>query len=231
MRLDKFLCETLNLSRKEAKDFVKKSSITINDVLIKDSSFVFNENTSRVLVNDKPLTHEKYVYFMLNKPADYITATKDDNQKTVLDLFKSENRNDLFAVGRLDKDTVGLLIITNDGDLSHHLTSPKHHVSKTYYVKTRTVVSDEDLKILSNGVELTGDGMTKPAKTERISDCELYLTITEGMYHQVKRMLNAVNNEVIFLKRVSMGDVSLDEGLKEGQYRRLTTEEIELLKK
>lgn len=224
------MCETLNISRKDAKDFLKKAVITINGEACKDCGKIINEISDEVTVNGKKVIYERYVYYMLNKPADYITATKDDKQKTVLDIFKGENRNDLFAVGRLDKDTVGLLIITNDGDFSHHLTSPKHHVSKTYYLKTSKIITPEQVKSLTEGVELVGDGMTKPAFVETVSEREIKLTITEGMFHQVKRMLLAVNNEVIYLKRISMGNVKLDDTLNEGEYRRLTEEEIALLK-
>lgn len=224
------MCETLNISRKDAKDFLKKAVITINGETCKDGGKILNENSDEIIVNGKKIIYEKYVYYMLNKPSDYITATKDDKSKTVLDLFINENRNDLFAVGRLDKDTVGLLIITNDGDLSHHLTSPKHHVPKTYYLKTSKDITPDQVKSLNEGVELVGDGMTKPAVVETISDHEMNLTITEGMFHQVKRMLLAVGNEVVYLKRISMGKVKLDDTLKEGEYRRLTEEEIALLK-
>lgn len=225
------MCETLNISRKDAKDFLKKANISINGEVCKDSGKIIDESKDEIVVNGKKVSYEKFLYFMLNKPSDYITATKDDKQKTVLDLFKNEKRDDLFAVGRLDKDTVGLLIITNDGELSHHLTSPKHHVPKTYYLKTSKPVTSEAADKLREGVELVGDGMTKPAIVEILSDNEMKLTITEGMFHQVKRMLLAVDNEVTYLKRVSMGEVLLDDKLKEGEYRRLTEEEIILLKK
>ena len=167
---------------------------------------------------------------MLNKPDGVVSATTDSHDTTVIDLLKAEERKNLFPVGRLDKDTTGLLIVTDDGDLAHHLTSPRHHVPKTYLVGIAYSLTVEDINRLETGVELTGDGMTKPAKVEVISEHEIKLTISEGMYHQVKRMLKAVDNEVISLKRLSMGSVILDESLAAGEYRRLTQEEILSLK-
>ncbi|MBR6307344.1 MAG: rRNA pseudouridine synthase [Lachnospiraceae bacterium] len=230
MRLDKFLCETVNLSRKEARDSVKKGLASVNGIKVTDFGYQVNETCDLVVFKDKPVSYEKYVYFILNKPAGYVSATNDPVDKTVIDLFESEGRKDLFPVGRLDKDTVGLLIITNDGDLSHHLTSPRHHVNKTYVADIDHPLSDNDIKTLCEGVELKGDGVTKPAKVNVIAPTRIELTICEGMYHQVKRMLKAVGNEVTSLKRISIGPVSLDDNLKEGEYRRLTEEEIKLLK-
>ncbi|MBO4678702.1 MAG: 16S rRNA pseudouridine(516) synthase [Lachnospiraceae bacterium] len=230
MRLDKFLCDTENLSRKEARDFIKKGLVSVNGTKITDFGFIVKETGDRVLFKDKPITYEKFVYYMLNKPAGVVSATTDPHDTTVIDLLKAEERKNLFPVGRLDKDTVGLLIITDDGDLGHHLTSPKHHVAKTYLVRMAHSLTEADISALESGVELTGDGMTKPAKVEVIAPCEIKLTITEGMYHQVKRMLKAVGNEVTYLKRLSMGEVVLEESLAEGSYRRLTEEEILSLK-
>jgi len=230
MRLDKFLCDTENISRKEARDFIKKGLVSVNGIKISDFGHILNENKDTVFFKEKKVTYEKYVYYMLNKPAGVVSAVTDNIDTTVIDLLKAEERKNLFPVGRLDKDTVGLLIITDDGDLAHHLTSPKHHVTKTYYVKINHSLNEDDIKALETGVELIGDGITKPAKIEVISPTEIKLSITEGMYHQVKRMLKAVGNEVIYLKRLSMGPVILDETLKEGSYRRLTEKEILSLK-
>ena len=230
MRLDKFLCDTQNLSRKEARDLIKKGNVSVNDSVIRDFGLSIDESKDKVLFKGCSVVYEKFVYYMLNKPSDVVSATKDDKDVTVTDLLKEEGRSDLFPVGRLDKDTVGLLIITNDGDLAHHLTSPRHHVSKTYLVKIAHSLTDEDINRLESGVELIGDGMTKPSKVEVLGPDTIKLTITEGMYHQVKRMLKAVGNEVTYLKRLSMGKLLLDESLKEGAYRRLTLEEIKLLK-
>ena len=230
MRLDTFLCETVNLSRKEARDSVKKGLAFVNGIKITDFGYQINENSDSVVFKNTPVSYEKYVYYMLNKPSGCISATSDPNDKTVIDLFDSEGRKDLFPVGRLDKDTLGLLIVTNDGELSHHLTSPRHHVDKTYLTGIDHALSESDIKSLCEGVELKGDGITKPAKVSVLSPTCIELTINEGMYHQVKRMLKAVGNEVTSLKRISIGPVKLDDNLKEGEYRRLTEEEIKLLK-
>ena len=230
MRLDRFITLTTDLSRKEAKEKLKSGCFFIGDVQVKDPSINIDECGDEVFYNGKRLLYEKYSYYMLNKPAGYVSATSDKDP-TVIDLLKNEGKKDLFPIGRLDKDTVGLLLITNDGELSHHLTSPKHHVPKRYFVKTANVISADDIKKLESGILLKDDGMTKPASVEFVSDTEIYLTITEGMYHQVKRMIASLSNKVIYLKRVSIGDLKLDETLKEGEYRRLTEEEIALLKK
>ncbi|MBR5761645.1 MAG: rRNA pseudouridine synthase [Lachnospiraceae bacterium] len=230
MRLDKFLCDTVNLSRKEARDSIKKGLASVNGVKVTDFGFQVNESSDTVLFKDTPVSYEKYVYYMLNKPDGVVSATTDPNDKTVIDLFADEGRKDLFPVGRLDKDTLGLLIVTNDGDLSHHLTSPRHHVAKTYLTGIDHPLSETDIKALCEGVELKGDGITKPAQVRVLSPELIELTISEGMYHQVKRMLKTVGNEVTSLKRLSIGAVRLDDNLKEGEYRRLTEEEIKLLK-
>lgn len=230
MRLDKFLCDTVNLSRKEARDSIKKGLAAVNGVKVTDFGFQVNESSDTVSFKDTPVSYEKYVYYMLNKPDGVVSATTDPNDKTVIDLFADEGRKDLFPVGRLDKDTLGLLIVTNDGDLSHHLTSPRHHVAKTYLTGIDHPLSESDIKALCEGVELKGDGITKSAQVRVLSPELIELTISEGMYHQVKRMLKAVGNEVTSLKRLSIGSVRLDDNLKEGEYRRLTEEEIKLLK-
>ncbi len=230
MRLDRFITLTTELSRKEAKEKLKSGCFFVGNLQVKDPAINIDEYKDEVFFNGKKLYYEKYSYYMLNKPAGYVSATVD-SAPTVIDLLKKEGRKDLFPIGRLDKDTVGLLLITNDGELSHHLTSPRHHVPKCYFVKTLNVLSKDDLKKLENGILLKDDGMTKPALTEYVSDTEIYLTITEGMYHQVKRMIASLGNEVTYLKRVSIGDLVLDTSLKEGEYRRLNEEEIALLRK
>lgn len=230
MRLDKYLCDLNIASRKDLKKIIKTGAVTVNGNKISDPSFHINESKDEVVYNGNKLSYEKFVYFMLNKPNGLVSATEDNISKTVIDLFNNESQSDLFPVGRLDKDTTGLLLITNDGELGHRLTSPAHHVPKTYEVTIEHSLSIDDIKALENGVELTGDGITKPASVDIISDTTIHLTITEGKFHQVKRMLAAVNNKVIKLKRLSMGSVFLDENLKEGEYRRLTDKELELLK-
>lgn len=230
MRLDKFLSELNIASRSEAKKIIKQKRILVNGKVANDSGMNIDENKDKIEFDGNILTYEKYVYFMLNKPAGVVSATTDNADKTVIDIFMSEGRHDLFPVGRLDKDTVGLLFITNDGDLGHRLTSPKHHADKTYLVKLRDEIADDSIVKLESGIELKDEGMTKPAKVTVVDPRTIKLSITEGKFHQVKRMLIAVGNEVVYLKRLSMGGVSLDENLSEGEYRRLTSEEIRILK-
>ena len=167
---------------------------------------------------------------MLHKPAGVVTATKDNHDKTVLDLLVGVNTKDLSPAGRLDKDTEGLLLITNDGELIHNLLSPKKHVDKTYYLKARETLTSEDIDALENGVDIGEDALTLPAKAELLSEKELLLTIHEGKFHQVKRMLQAVNNEVLYLKRMSFGSLILDEKLAPGEFRALKEQEIKELK-
>ena len=189
-----------------------------------------------VAVDGQVIAFSSTEYFMLNKPAGVITATLDKKAKTVLDLLDERTRNDLFPVGRLDKDTEGLLLITNDGDLAHRLLAPKKHVDKVYYADIRGVVTDEHVRQFASGLTLSDGTAVMPgelvvldvdstAKTSRIR-----LTIHEGKFHQVKRMFEAVGTEVTYLKRLSMGPLSLDENLLPGEYRRLTDEEINMLK-
>ncbi len=163
---------------------------------------------------------------MLNKPQGVVSATRDRMHGTVSDLLKDTGYGDLFPVGRLDRDTEGLLIMTNDGGLAHDLLSPKKHVKKVYYVETARPLSEESRKALEKGVDIGEEKISLPAKAERISDTSIYLTITEGKYHQVKRMLHAVENEVVYLKRTAMGGLFLDENLPCGSYRELTEEEV-----
>ena len=169
------------------------------------------------------------MYYMLNKPQGVVSATQDNTCKTVLDILDVDCKKDLFPVGRLDKDTEGLLLITNDGELAHKLLSPKKHVDKTYLVGIARKLSTEDIEKLELGVDIGEKHLTQPAKVEVISDTEIKLTIHEGKFHQVKRMLKAVDNEVLTLKRVSFGGLKLDETLKTGEYRELTEQEIEIL--
>ena len=169
---------------------------------------------------------------MLHKPAGVISATTDAKDKTVIDLIESKKRKDLFPVGRLDKDTEGLLLITNDGELAHRLLSPKKHVDKVYFAKVKGVVTEEDQRIFAEGVSLGKGEMAKPSRLEiLVSDeiSEIRLTIQEGKFHQVKRMFLSVGKEVIYLKRLSMGTLQLDENLALGEYRPLTEEELKQL--
>lgn len=238
MRLDKFLANSGIGTRKEVKEILKRGKISVNGIFIKDGRIHINEKKDIIKYEDKVVGYKPFVYIMMNKPAGVVSATEDNHHKTVIDLLNDKYRTyDIFPVGRLDIDTEGLLLLTNDGVLSHNLLSPKKHVSKKYYVKIAKPLSENDVKILENGIKLEENFITKKAKVEIISEdsCEnddnqVYITIYEGKFHQVKRMFKAVNNEVLYLKRVKMGNLSLDENLKLGEYRELTGKDLDELK-
>ncbi len=230
MRLDKFLCQVKNMTRTEAKNYIKKGCVRINDIVVKSADCKVAEEWDHVTLNGEILSFSAFYYYILHKPAGVVTATRDNTCKTVMDLLKDAPGKDLFPVGRLDKDTEGLLLITNDGALSHKLLSPKKHVDKTYLVKSSNPVSKDDVRRLCEGVDIGDEKPTLPAKVEILSETELLLTIREGRFHQIKRMLQAVNNEVIYLKRLSMGPLHLPDGLEKGTYRPLSEEELMSLK-
>ena len=239
MRLDKFLATVGLGSRKEVKGLIKKGQIKVNEKEIKSDKFQVNEWTDIVSYEGERLFHQKDFYYILNKPAGVISATQDNYEQTVLDLFdESSYREDLFPVGRLDKDTEGLLLITNDGALAHRLLSPKHHVDKCYFAKIRGIVDESDRDSFKKGVnigtpeneEWTMPGELEILKTdERSGMSDIRLTIQEGKYHQVKRMFLARGKEVVYLKRERMGNLILDEKLCPGEHRKLTDEEIKNL--
>ena len=231
IRLDKFLCEMEIGTRSQVKDMVKKGMVSVDGEVVKKADYKFDETAARVCVNGKELSYQKFYYYMLNKPQGVVSATTDNHDKTVLDLLKGAQGKDMFPVGRLDKDTEGLLLITNDGELSHNLLSPKKHVDKTYLVETREIVTEDMVLKLEQGVDIGEEKLTLPAKVERKEDKKIELTITEGKFHQVKRMLKAVDNEVVYLKRLSMGSLKLDKALELGKYRSLTEKELADLKK
>ncbi|CDA69499.1 MAG: 16S rRNA pseudouridine(516) synthase [Clostridium sp.] len=230
MRLDKFLCDTAGLTRTEAKNAVKKGQIAVNGQVQKAADFKVKETTDTVTFQGKPLSYAAFHYYMLHKPAGVITATEDKKESTVMDILREEKVKNLFPVGRLDKDTEGLLLVTDDGELAHNLLSPKKHVDKEYLVKVRDSISEEDCRKLSEGVDIGDEKPTAPAKVERVAEKEILLTIREGRFHQVKRMLQAVGNEVLYLKRLSMGSLRLPEDLEKGAYRPLSEEELYKIK-
>lgn len=230
MRLDKFLCDTAGLTRTEAKNAVKKGQIAVNGQVQKTADFKVKETTDTVTFQGKPLSYAAFHYYMLHKPAGVITATEDKKESTVMDILREEKVKNLFPVGRLDKDTEGLLLITDDGELAHNLLSPKKHVDKEYLVKVRDSISEDDCRKLSEGVDIGDEKPTAPAKVERVAEKEILLTIREGRFHQVKRMLQAVGNEVLYLKRLSMGSLRLPKDLEKGAYRPLSEEEIYKIK-
>lgn len=225
LRLDKFLCDAGIGSRSQVKVFLKQGLIKVNGEIIKRPEFKVEEEQDSVTFQGKEIKYRKYVYYMLNKPKGVVSATRDNLDRTVTDLIKDSGHQNLFPVGRLDKDTEGLLIMTNDGDLAHRLLSPKKHVDKVYYVELDKMLTEEGRRMLETGIDIGEEKPTLPANAQRISDTSLYLTIREGKYHQVKRMLKAVGCEVTYLKRIAMGAISLDKNLPCGCYRELTEEE------
>ena len=237
MRLDKFLANSGIGTRKEVKEIIKKKKISVNGVFVKDGKIHIDEKKDVIKYENEVISYKPFVYIMMNKPAGVISATEDSHHKTVIDLLNNKYRTyDVFPVGRLDIDTEGLILLTNDGILSHNLLSPKKHVDKKYYVKIAKPLSENDVKTLENGIKLEENFVTKKANVEIISEdlesnsYRVYITICEGKFHQVKRMFKAVDNEVLYLKRIKMGNLLLDQNLKLGEYRELTEEELDELK-
>ena len=232
IRIDKYLADMGVGTRSEVKKYIRQGKVEVDHMVVKEPEQKVDIETQHITYMGQAIVYESFVYYMLNKPAGVVSATTDEKDKTVLDLIQDKKRKDLFPVGRLDKDTEGLLLITNDGELAHRLLSPKKHVDKVYYAKVEGAVTEEDQQMFAQGISI-GDGeMTKPAKLEiLVSDeiSEIRLTIQEGKFHQVKRMFQAVGKNVIYLKRLSMGSLQLDEQLGLGEYRLLTKEEIEQL--
>lgn len=229
MRLDKFLCEMNIGTRSQVKTYIKQGLVTVNGAPAKKAEDKIDENKDIVCFRGEALSFQEFQYFMLNKPAGVVSATQDNTAKTVIELLPSNIKKGLFPVGRLDKDTEGLLLITNDGDLAHKLLSPKKHVDKTYLVGIEKPLSDGDITNLEKGVDIGEDKLTLPAKVQVIDNTQIHLTIHEGKFHQVKRMLQAVDNQVLTLKRVSFGPLELDVALASGECRELTSEEVTLL--
>ena len=232
IRLDKYLADMGFGTRAEVKKYVRQGKVKIDGRVVKSPEEKVDVEIQMVSYLDQLVTYETFEYYMLNKPAGVISAATDTREKTVVDLIEEKKHKDLFPVGRLDKDTEGLLLITNDGELAHRLLSPKRHVDKVYYAKVKGVVTEKDVKAFSEGVSLGQGEMAKPAALEILTSdeiSEIRLTIQEGKFHQVKRMFQSVGKEVVYLKRLSMGTLVLDESLPLGAYRRLTREEIEQL--
>lgn len=231
MRLDKYLSDMGAGTRSELKKEIRKGGATVNGAVVKDPSFSVDAS-SHVTFRGAAVAYEEFVYYMLNKPAGVISASEDDREPTVVDLIDEQKRKDLFPVGRLDRDTEGLLIITNDGALSHRLLSPKHHVDKVYYVRVSGILDESDAELFAEGLVLSDGLECLPADLRILSvsedeyTSEAEITIREGKFHQVKRMFSSIGADVIYLKRLSMGPVSLDPGLAPGEYRRLTDDEL-----
>ncbi len=233
MRLDKLLSNMGAGSRKEVKLLLKAGAIQVDGEIVRDPKQHVDVETQQVLMYGEPVTYQKYIYLMMNKPPGVISATEDKRDETVIDLlFEDVTYFKPFPVGRLDKDTEGLLLLTNDGSFNHALMSPKKHVEKTYYAEVTGVLTQEDIEAVAAGVTLEDGYRAKPGKLVILSttetDSTLELTITEGKFHQVKRMMLALGKEVTFLKRRSIGRLELDPALALGDYRELTPDELSL---
>ena len=235
MRLDKYLCETGFGTRSQVKDLLKKGQVMVNGEVVKKPELKINETTDQILCQGKKASYQKNIYLMLHKPAGVVSATEDNREKTVLDLVRPEDRkNGLFPVGRLDKDTEGLMLLTDDGELAHRLLSPKKHVDKTYFAKIDGQVTEEHAKQFREGLDIGDEKKTLPAVLTILLSgpvSEIEVTIHEGRFHQIKRMFEAVGCKVTYLKRLSMGSLVLDETLPPEEYRPLTEAELEGLTK
>lgn len=238
IRLDKFLADMGKGTRSQLKEAARKGRIQVNGEVVKKADVKVDVSRDVVCMDGIPVSYVTMEYYMLNKPQGVVSATEDNRYQTVVDLIDEKNRRDLFPVGRLDIDTEGLLIITNDGQLAHRLLAPKKHVDKIYYAVCEGHVPDDAVLEFEKGILLPDGLQCLPAKLELLSKEEengtpltkVQLTIREGKFHQVKRMMEAVGCPVIYLKRMTMGPISLDETLQSGQYRPLTEKELELLK-
>lgn len=232
IRLDKYLADMGVGTRSELKKIIRSGRVQIDHIPVKKPDEKIDIEKQTVMLDGQVIAYQTVEYYMLHKPAGVVSATKDQKEKTVLDLIDEKKRKDLFPVGRLDKDTEGLLLITNDGKLAHQLLAPGKHVDKVYYAQIAGKVTEEDGEYFARGVDIGDEELTLPAKLEILvsgEESEVLLTIQEGRFHQVKRMFEAVGKKVTYLKRLSMGSLVLDENLKAGEYRPLTKEELERL--
>ena len=236
MRLDKYLSDMGLASRSDIKKEIRKGLVLVNGEIIRDSSFSVPLHAS-VSYRGEEVCYEEFTYYMMNKPIGVLSSTEDRKQKTVLDLITEKHRKDLFPVGRLDKDSEGLILIMNDGQLAHTLLSPKNHIEKRYYIEIPVLLEDSDIAPLRFGIQYDKDLIAEPAKVRILSaekeKTAMEIIITEGKFHQIKKMFLALSENYVVtkLKRLSMGKVVLDENLAPGDYRRLSAEEIEALQR
>lgn len=230
-RLDKFISnQRVDVSRSSVKEYLKKGQVTVNGVICKRGETKIDPLHDEIKVEGKKIEYKKYLYIMLNKPSGVVCATRDGLSKTVLELLPEDlRRTGLFPAGRLDKDTEGFVLITDDGELSHKMLAPKSHVPKVYYVKLERALKDGAKDEFLKGITLSDGTGCMPAELEKISEKEAYVTLHEGMFHQVKRMFEAVDNKVVFLKRIKIGGLDLDKHLELGEVRELSPGEVELL--
>ncbi|AIS51272.1 pseudouridine synthase [Thermoanaerobacter kivui] len=236
MRIDKLLSNIGIGTRKEVKKFIKEGLVLVNGNTVKDAGLIVDTESDEILFDGEKINYKEFIYIIINKPKGVISATYDEVEKTVIDLLPQELKaRNPFPVGRLDKDTEGLLLITNDGDLAHQLLSPKKNVIKKYYAEILGFVNESDIKAFNEGIILEDGYKTLPANLEILfssSDVsKVYVYIREGKYHQIKRMFESVGKKVIYLKRLAMGSLTLDENLKPGEWRELSEEELSFLKK
>lgn len=226
MRLDKFFSQTGTLTRSQAQKQLKLGKVTVNGETIKKADYKVDPDKDEIRYNDDKIVYRRFVYIMMNKPRGVVSATEDRDQKTILDLLPEDLlKFDLFPCGRLDKDTTGLVVLTNDGISAHNALSPKKHVEKKYLFETADAYSDADLTAIESGITLKDGYSTKPCKIERISETEGYIYLTEGKYHEIKRLFGARSNKITKLGRISFGKLEIGD-LPEGDWRYLTEEEI-----
>lgn len=229
MRLDKFLANMGVGTRSEVKQLLKKGSVKVNQNIVKLPKLHVNPNSDEIMVNDEVVSYIDKVYIMLNKPKGYISATEDEVHPTIIDLIPEYAHLNIFPVGRLDKDTEGLLLVTNDGQFNHEVMNPNKHVSKTYEVYSKHPITQFDIDKFKSGIELS-DGKLKPAILKKVDNYVSHVTIYEGKYHQVKRMFHSIENEVLELKRIKIAQLELDHILDLGSYRLLTQIDFDNLK-
>lgn len=234
IRLDKFLCDANVGTRSEVKELLKRGRVTVDGSVVQKADFKVAEGKNVVCLDKKPLTFAQKVYYLLNKPAGVVSASRDRREKTALDLLKGAPGRDLFLVGRLDKDTEGLLLLTNEGSLAHALLSPKRHVDKVYYARVEGCLNETDQAAFAEGLSLSDGLQCLPAELEILPESggtEVLVTLREGKFHQVKRMLASRGAPVVYLERVQMAGLTLDRGLPRGGFRFLTEDELAILQK
>ena len=233
MRIDKFLSNMGVASRTESSKAARGGLVLVNGTPIKKADVHIDPDRDEIVFCGRKIEYRKYTYILMNKPDGVVSATEDGRDKTVIDLLPEElQKLNLFPCGRLDKHTLGLVMLTDDGDLAHRLLSPKHHVKKKYYFESKFPLTDDEVVYLEGGATLEDGYVTKPSEIELIGDRKSgYITLVEGKYHQIKRMLESVNNKITYLERITFGPLTLDEGLARGQWRFLTKYEIEELEK
>lgn len=233
-RLDKLISSQSMMTRSEASKLIKSGAVTVNGTVVKNTSFKADTDSDEIMLSGKRFIYKKHIYIMLNKPDGIVSASRDTKEKTVIDLIPDElKRPDLFPAGRLDKDTTGFVLITDDGDFAHSILSPKNHIDKTYLAETDCIINENYLQAMRSGMML-GDEQLLEAEIDMFEDKEkpIYkIVLREGKYHQIKRMIASTNASLLSLKRIKMGSLDLDKSLAPGECREITNDELELIKK